>query len=71
MNLEWQDLAGCRGMNTDLFFTTKTGRGAHREVQAAISVCRECPVTKRCKEYADATGSRDGVWGGHVRSASA
>jgi hypothetical protein len=38
------------------------------EVRAAITVCRACPVTAECLEYAlareDAAGTRYGIWGG-------
>lgn len=37
------------------------------KISAAVRgllVCQGCPVREPCAEYADATGSRSGVWGG-------
>lgn len=63
---EWRSRAACRGMDTDLFFPRDRKAG-----EAAIRVCRGCPVAVECGEWADghrACGYRTvGVWGGTFR----
>jgi WhiB family redox-sensing transcriptional regulator len=68
----WQDMAACRGMNTDLFFPRENlggpreGKGITGErdrASAAKEVCKGCPVRLECLEFAidhDCTG----IWGG-------
>lgn len=59
----WQDLAKCRGMETDLFFDL-----AEEDpivFDAAIKCCSLCPVRQQCED----TGIRDkecGIWGGNL-----
>jgi WhiB family redox-sensing transcriptional regulator len=58
--LSWHDFAACAETDPDLFFPEGHGgstRGAKR-------VCRACPVTGLCLEYALANDERFGVWGG-------
>ncbi len=55
----WQELAACRGMDTQLFFPDR-GESA----QEAEAACRACPVSTHCAEYAISTGQRFGIWGG-------
>lgn len=65
-SLDWLDLAACKGMDTELFFTSQSGPAAHREARTAYAICAQCPVTQRCAEY----GANDqyGVWGGAQRT---
>lgn len=60
-DIEWQDLAGCLGMDTLLFFEKY-----ETDVQIAKAVdqcCLACPVRKMCHQ-AGVDNSEYGVWGG-------
>ena len=47
--------------NPDLWFPAQ---GAYRgPTQAAINICRGCPVRFECLEYALEKPERDGIWG--------
>jgi len=41
----WRDLAACRGMDINLFFSE---RGDWHSVQAAKAACAACPVREQC-----------------------
>lgn len=55
---EWQTLAACRGMGTELFFPS---RGDTSTVVAALQVCAGCPVRAECEK---AGRNQPGIWGG-------
>ena len=57
----WRRRAACRGVGTHIFFP---GQGSSNE--RALEMCRSCPVTAECLDYAVSLGPalRDGVWGG-------
>lgn len=58
--LNWVTQAECRGLNTDIFFSTHP-----KAIETAKSVCRDCPVQAACLEEAMATeDSRYGIYGG-------
>jgi WhiB family transcriptional regulator, redox-sensing transcriptional regulator len=66
-NVEWQQQAACRGEQTGAFFPPphferKELRLARERVAKAI--CRTCPVSAECLEYALALREPHGVWGG-------
>ena len=50
----WKDEALCFGTDTDMFID---------EDEAALRMCRSCPVQPQCLEYAIETDAK-GVWGG-------
>lgn len=61
--MTWRMSAACRGVNSDVFFTT---RGDPARVDEALAYCAICPVTRECLDYAMSmpTGFRElGVWG--------
>jgi hypothetical protein len=65
-DLNWQDLAICRGINTNLFYD-------QYEVDSNIAksideMCLSCPVLKMCHE-SGISGLEYGVWGGTYLSA--
>lgn len=66
MNLDWQDHAACKGMDTELFFPSDRGMHSTHQARMAARVCAQCPVAKLCGEYAEATHSV-GIWGGSVQ----
>lgn len=55
----WAAYAACRQADPDLFFS------ADEEVTAAaIRMCRGCPVSGECLEWALEMRVRYGIWGG-------
>ena len=62
----WQVQGACRQADPELFFHPELERGAarHRRDAAALAVCAECPVLRRCREHVLANREAYGVWGG-------
>ena len=56
---EWMSSGNCRGVDPNLFFTT---RGESTE--DAKAVCATCPVTTQCLQYALGNVEMFGIWGG-------
>jgi len=63
---EWQLLAACRGVDTQVFFSPEAERGARRlaRERVAKAVCSTCPVIATCRDHAVRAGEPFGVWGG-------
>jgi len=61
---EWRDRAACRDTNPELFFPIGTTGLAIDQIEAARTVCLQCPVRQECLEFALATNQEAGVWGG-------
>lgn len=59
----WMDYARCKGMGPDLFFPK---RGESKRPGEAV--CAACPVVADCGDYADRSGSFDGIWAGVLRN---
>lgn len=63
----WRDRAACRGVDPEVFFCDL---GDPAAVEAAVAVCRSCPVAEPCLadarrlEYGWAFGQRHGIRGG-------
>lgn len=55
----WRQRAACRGVDPDIFYPVSDD-----EAEEARAICRSCPVTESCLEWALAHRERDGVWGG-------
>lgn len=49
----------------DVFFSTDAD-----ERHLAVRICRHCPFTTECDQYATDTGQQHGVWGGRIRTMS-
>jgi len=60
-DIQWQDLAACLGMDTDLFFDKY--ESDIPMAKAVDECCLSCPVRKMCYE-AGVTNTEYGVWGG-------
>ncbi|HMK99366.1 MAG TPA: WhiB family transcriptional regulator [Acidimicrobiales bacterium] len=58
----WREHAKCRWTSVD-FFPVGAGGPAMRQLDAAKTVCRRCPVAEECLAYALATNQQFGVWG--------
>jgi WhiB family transcriptional regulator, redox-sensing transcriptional regulator len=44
----WRNLAGCLGMDAELWFPLATIGAALEQIQRAKAVCRRRPVTAQC-----------------------
>ncbi|MER6128021.1 WhiB family transcriptional regulator [Streptomyces sp. NPDC001795] len=62
--MEWLRYAACVGEDPELFFPVGTTGPAIEETAAAKRVCRRCPVTAECLDWALNSGQTAGVWGG-------
>jgi len=60
----WRRDAACQYISPALFFPNGTTGQAIEEIDAAKAVCRACPVTDACLEFAMSTHQQYGVWGG-------
>lgn len=63
---EWQLVAACRGVDTQVFFAPDAERGLRRlaRERVAKAVCKSCPVIDLCRAHALRTREPFGVWGG-------
>lgn len=60
-SLQWQDLALCLGMDTNLFFDSyETDPNIAKSIDQA---CMSCPVISMCYKYG-VESDNYGVWGG-------
>lgn len=58
-DLSWQADANCLGVDSRIFFPTRTNN-----TKAALAICGECSVREQCREYALTNNEEHGVWGG-------
>lgn len=58
-DLDWQDEALCKESDPEAFFPEKGG-----STKQAKAVCKRCPITEKCLQYALANEERYGIWGG-------
>jgi hypothetical protein len=56
---EWQERAACKG-NPD-FIVESDRRLSREQIEAAINICKICPVFAECKEWADKQKNWSGV----------
>ena len=74
--MDWRHDAACRDEDPELFFPIGNFGPALIQIEEAKSVCRRCPVSSACLQWALESGQDGGVWGGTseesaVRSANA
>ncbi|MGH8907066.1 MAG: WhiB family transcriptional regulator [Egibacteraceae bacterium] len=62
--MDWRHKAACLDENPELFFPIGTTGPAIEQTERAKGVCRHCPVTAQCLEWALETNQDAGVWGG-------
>jgi WhiB family redox-sensing transcriptional regulator len=60
----WRNDAACRDGDPDLFFPDGDVRSARAKVKMAKLICRSCPVSTTCLNWALASGQEHGIWGG-------
>jgi WhiB family transcriptional regulator, redox-sensing transcriptional regulator len=61
---DWRHSAICRDEDPELFHPIGTSGPALLQVEQAKAVCRRCPVTDECLQFALEAGIDHGVWGG-------
>jgi len=61
---DWRDAAACREADPELFFPDVALRSARSQVKTAKLICRGCPVSATCLNWALASGQEAGIWGG-------
>lgn len=61
---DWRKSAACRTEDSDLFFPQGTTGMWLAVIEQAKAICRRCPVTGQCLQWALETGQDAGVWGG-------
>jgi WhiB family redox-sensing transcriptional regulator len=59
---DWKERAACAGYPSNVFFPM--GDAHPGLVARAKAVCRECPVSEECLEFAFETNQVSGIWGG-------
>lgn len=62
--MDWRHRALCRDEDPELFFPIGSTGPALSQIDEAKQVCRRCPVTESCLQWALDTGQDAGVWGG-------
>lgn len=62
---EWMDRAACRGRDPRIFMGTEKDPEIHK--RHAVKICRHCPVTLECRQYAISIDA-DGMWGGSTKA---
>lgn len=64
--MNWRVRGLCLGEDPELFFPVGSINSGPAMVQTdqAKAVCRRCPVTQRCLEWAVEMGPFEGIWGG-------
>ena len=62
--MDWRNMAACIDEDPELFFPIGSTGPAIEQAEAAKSICRRCPVTESCLEWALETNQDAGVWGG-------
>ena len=62
--MDWRNLAACVEEDPELFFPIGSTGPAVEQVERAKAICRTCPVTEQCLEWALETNQDAGVWGG-------
>jgi WhiB family redox-sensing transcriptional regulator len=60
----WWTKAACLDEDPELFFPNGTTGAALMQIEQAKAVCRRCPVTDECLQWALETNQDAGVWGG-------
>ncbi|MEU2181054.1 WhiB family transcriptional regulator [Streptomyces thermolilacinus] len=62
--MDWRHQASCRDEDPELFFPIGNTGPSLLQIEEARSVCRRCPASDRCLQWALDTRQEHGVWGG-------
>ena len=63
-SMNWRSAAACVNVDPELFFPNGTSPAARAQTRDAKRVCARCSVIQQCRDWAEQTGQREGVWGG-------
>jgi WhiB family redox-sensing transcriptional regulator len=69
--LHWHNEAACRDAAPELFFPDGDVSSVRAQVDTAKLICRGCPVSATCLNWALASGQQVGIWGGLRRRTTA
>jgi WhiB family redox-sensing transcriptional regulator len=61
---DWRHRSACRDEDPELFWPVGTSGPARIQAEQAKAICRRCPVTDDCLDWALSSGEDSGVWGG-------
>ncbi|GGX89440.1 WhiB family transcriptional regulator [Streptomyces minutiscleroticus] len=61
---DWRQSAACRTVDPELFFPVGSTGPALLQTSEAKAVCRRCPVSEQCLDWALEEKQVVGVWGG-------
>jgi WhiB family transcriptional regulator, redox-sensing transcriptional regulator len=61
---DWRADAACRDADPELFFPDGDVKSGRAHVKTAKLICRGCPVSATCLNWALASGQEAGIWGG-------
>jgi WhiB family transcriptional regulator, redox-sensing transcriptional regulator len=61
---DWRNEAACRDADPELFFPDGDIAPARVDIKMAKLICRGCPVSATCLNWALASGQEAGIWGG-------
>jgi WhiB family transcriptional regulator, redox-sensing transcriptional regulator len=61
---DWRHDAACRDADPKLFFPDGEATLARVDVKAAKLICRRCPVSATCLDWALTRDQEAGIWGG-------
>jgi WhiB family redox-sensing transcriptional regulator len=61
---DWRDEAACLDADPELFFPDWGVAAVRAQVKTAKLICRSCPVSATCLDWALASGQEAGIWGG-------
>ena len=61
---DWRTDAACREADPELFFPEGDSSSARSRLKTAKLICRGCPVSATCLNWALANGQEAGIWGG-------
>lgn len=64
MSGDWRDLAACRDYPPEMWFPDKADTASR---DAALRVCRGCPVVTQCRAFAIDNTIPHGVFGGQTQ----
>jgi len=59
---DWSE-AACLDADPEIFFPDSRRPVDDEDVQKALALCADCPVQKRCLDFA-LVNNTDGIWGG-------
>ena len=60
----WRPEASCQDLDPNLFFPAGETGPAAEQIAHATAICRLCPVSDLCLEFALQTHQDYGIWGG-------